>query len=169
MRRGELLALRWADVDWDARRITVRHSRVPVNGGDVIETSTKTNRVRVVDLDEETLATLRAVRRGRPVVSIDDRSAFVFTDAAGEPLNPNSVSYLFRIAVQRARLRLISFHGLRHTHATALLDAKVPLHVVSRRLGHANPTITLNVYSHVMPGAQAEAVAAVQRPSPKSP
>ena len=105
MRRGELLALRWADVDWDARRITVRRSRVPVNGGEVIETSTKTNRVRVVDLDEETLETLRALRRSRPVVSIDDRNNFVFADAAGEPLKPNSVSYLFRMAVQRAGLR----------------------------------------------------------------
>lgn len=168
MRRGELLALRWADVDSASRRITVRRSRVPVEGGVVIETSTKTNKVRVVDLDEETIETLRALRRSRPVVAIDDRNAYVFTDAAGEPLSPYRVSYLFRIAVQRAGLRTITFHGLRHTHATALLDAKVPLHVVSRRLGHANPTITLNVYSHVMPGAQAEAVAAVQRPSPKS-
>jgi integrase len=97
-----------------------------------------------------------------PTDIIDQEAAasrWVFSDDAGEPLNPNQISYRFRLAVAASKLRAIPLHGLRHTHATILLSAGVPVHIVSARLGHANPTITMNVYAHCLPRAQQAAVA----------
>ena len=82
----------------------------------------------------------------------------MFTDAGGSPLRPDTVSYWFRKAVERSPIeRRISFHEMRHTHASLLLKAGEPVHVVSQRLGHADVGFTLRVYSHVLPGMQAEA------------
>ena len=170
MRRGEALGLKWGDVDLIGGCLTVRRNRVPVNGGVTIETSTKTKRVRVVELDAETVTALRMLQVHTPAdleAAQVDHDAYVFVDDAGEPFNPNSITYHFRLAVQAVGLRKIPLHGLRHTHATQLLDAHVPLHVVSRRLGHSTPNVTLGVYAHCLPGAQQDAVRAVARDSQK--
>ena len=90
--------------------------------------------------------------------------ALVFGDLEGRHRNPEHVSRQFARDIARCRsalgedvLPVIRLHDLRHTHATILLLAGVPVHVVSQRLGHASPTITLSVYAHVMPGNQREA------------
>ena len=90
--------------------------------------------------------------------------ALVFGDIEGRHRNPEHVSRQFKRDVARCRAALgadavpvIRLHDLRHTHATILLLAGVPVHVVSQRLGHASPTITLAVYAHVMPGNQRDA------------
>ena len=72
------------------------------------------------------------------------------------------MTYRFRLAVAASKQRHIPLHGLRHTHATILLSAGVPVHIVSSRLGHANPTITMNVYAHCLPRAQQAAVQVLQ-------
>ena len=84
--------------------------------------------------------------------------ALVFGDIEGRHRNPEHVSRQFARDLERCPdVPAIRLHDLRHTHATILLLAGVPVHVVSQRLGHASPVITLSVYAHVMPGNQREA------------
>jgi hypothetical protein len=79
---------------------------------------------------------------------------FVFIRPDGSPINPNAVTLAFRRIIKKAGLRSLRIHDLRHTHATLMLKAGVHPKVVSERLGHANISITLDIYSHVLPGIQ---------------
>ena len=84
-------------------------------------------------------------------LDVDD---FVFIRTDGSPINPNAVTLAFRRIIKRAGLKSIRIHDLRHTHATLMLKAGIHPKVVSERLGHANIGITLDIYSHVLPGMQ---------------
>jgi integrase len=88
-------------------------------------------------------------------------TGLVFTRENGAGLHPHTVSQAFERAVARADVRVIRFHDLRHTHATLMLGAGVHPKVVQERLGHASIQITIDTYSHVMPGMQADAAAKV--------
>lgn len=80
----------------------------------------------------------------------------------GQPLQLNNIGEReFAVLIEEARVRRIKFHGLRHTCATLLLQAKQPIKVVSERLGHAHVTMTMQVYAHVLPGMQEDAAAAL--------
>ena len=93
------------------------------------------------------------MRLGEPVAD----SALVFSHPDGKPLDPGVVSHTFAKVLKKAGLPHIRFHDLRHTHATLLLKAGVHAKIVSERLGHANIGITLDTYSHVLPGLQERA------------
>jgi len=130
----------------------------------IVEGDTKSGKPRVVDLEAATVALLRAYRRERGAMALqlarDD--ALVFGDHEGRARYPEGVSRRFAMDLARCRkagadLPVIRLHGLRHTHATILLSAREPVHVVSRRLGHATPTVTMSIYAHVLPGSQREA------------
>ena len=75
----------------------------------------------------------------------------------GELINPSHFTKAFSREAAAAKLSHVTFHGLRHTHITHLLRSGVPVHVVSARAGHANPTVTLNIYAHLLPGQQEQA------------
>jgi integrase/predicted RNA-binding Zn-ribbon protein involved in translation (DUF1610 family) len=166
-RRGELLGLPWADVDLDSARITIQQTRVPI-GRHVINSSPKTKSGRrTLSLDPATVAALRQHRAEQkrerlaagPKWQIND---YVFTTTAGEPLSPTRVSRMFAVASAKASLPKISLHGLRHTYATiALVEQRLPVSMVSRRLGHANISITLSFYAHVTPRHDEEAALSV--------
>jgi integrase len=163
MRRGEALALRWRDVDLDAATVRVRRSagmvRVAGESADVVEGDTKSGKPRVVDLDGQAAAVLRAWKRERGTMhlSLARDDALVFGSIEGQHRNPEHTSRQFTRDVERCgQVPAIRLHDLRHTHATLLLLEREPVHVVSQRLGHASPTITLQVYAHVMPGSQRE-------------
>lgn len=172
MRRGELLALRWRDVDLDAATIAVRRSvgivRVKGCKGILREGPTKTCKPRVVDIDPATVAVLRAWKRARGAMALQlaRNDAIVFGSHEGQFRQPERFSHLF--AEQQARCARmlgedapprIRLHDLRHTHATILLRDRENVKVVSERLGHASVTVTLTTYSHVMPGDQRQAAA----------
>ena len=164
MRRGEALALRWRDIDLDAGTISVRRSagmvRVADESAEVVEGSTKTNKPRVVDLDGQAAAVLRGWKRERGLMALQlvAPGVLVFGSIEGQHRNPEHTSRQFTRDVERCGLVPgIRLHDLRHTHATLLLLARVPVHVVSQRLGHASATITMTVYAHVLPGNQQEA------------
>jgi integrase len=172
MRRGELLALRWRDLDLDAARLSVRRSAGIIKnkgaGEELVEGPTKTGRQRSVDLDPRTVEALRRHRVAR--ASLDLRlvreDSLIFGDLNGGHLNPDRFSRRFTRSLVLARselgadiLPMIRVHDLRHTHASVLLAAGTPVKVVSERLGHATVTITLETYQHIMPGMQAEAAA----------
>ena len=172
MRRGELLALRWRDVDLDAGTVSVRRSvgivRVKGQKGFLREGPTKTCKPRVIDLDPATVAVLRAWRRARGTMALQlaRDGAIVFGNHEGQFRQPERVSHLFLEQQARCARALgedapprIRLHDLRHTHATILLRDRENVKVVSERLGHASVTITLTTYSHVMPGDQRQAAA----------
>ena len=172
MRRGELLALRWRDVDLDAATISIRRSvgivRVKGQKGVLREGPTKSCKPRVVDLDPATVAVLRAWRRERGAMALQlaRNDSVVFGNHEGQFRQPERFSHLFRETQERCARMLgedapsgIRLHDLRHTHATILLRERENVKVVSERLGHANVTVTLSYYAHVMPGDQRQAAA----------
>jgi integrase len=172
MRRGEALALQWRDVDFDKGRLTVRRAatlvKVKGEGERIIVGKPKGGKSRVVDLDPGTLAVLRARRAFLATVSLvlarDD--ALVLGTLDGQVRHPERFSRTWDYRIGQIAKALgdtapprVRLHDLRHTHATLLLRDGQPVKVVSERLGHASPVITLQVYAHVMPGMQREAAA----------
>jgi len=165
MRRGEILGLRWADVDLDSARLSVRHAVVAV-AYDVLESTPKSHNARVIDLDHDTVELLRAYRRQQHDERVEWGADYQDHDLVaswenGGSIHPRSFSQTFERIVKRAGIRRIRLHDLRHTHATLALKAGVPVKVVSERLGHESPAFTLKQYAHVIPGMQAAAAAAV--------
>ncbi len=168
IRRGELLGLRWSDVDLKGGVLHIRRALNKGNdSGTLEEPKTKHGR-RSLDLDPETVKALAAWRRqqreetlqfGRMDCEANNPHGLVFTRLDGSPLDPDAVSKTFQKIAAGAELPRIRFHDLRHTHGTLLLKQGTPLHVVSRRLGHASAAFTADTYSHVLPGQAAEAVA----------
>lgn len=163
MRRSESLALRWADVDFDGSRLSIRRA-ADVTTRNAVKT-TKSGRSRVIDLDEPTVALLRSWRalRGTIALSLARPDAYVFGNLDGEVRSPNEVGRRWTRRVAAAQLVLpdlsrITLKGLRHTHATLLLEAGVHPKVVQERLGHASVMITMDIYSHVSPTVQKAAV-----------
>ena len=169
MRRNEVLGLKWPDIDVKKRRLALNRGLVAV-GYEVHQTRGKTKTARRnIELDQTTLAVLDGWRAFQAAefaaVGIDNREQWVFTDGDGEPVHPHAVYEAFRRIVHNASVPRVRFHDcrhrhnhdLRHTHATLLLKAGVPIKVVSERLGHSTPGFTMATYQHVLPGMQAEA------------
>jgi integrase len=165
-RRSELLGLRWPQLDLAAGSMTVVHRRTRVGYQMIERAGTKTRAgARTIDLDPATTAVLNRWREAQAaerqtwgIAYID--SGYVFTAENGEALHADHVAQRFDRLVGGAGVPIIRFHDLRHTHATLLLKAGVPVHVVAQRLGHASPALTLSIYSHVLPRQQSEAAAA---------
>ena len=171
MRRGELLGLRWADVDFERRRISVRRNLVLVAANTTEFTTPKNHQARVIDLDDETTDILRSHRVALAAARLSfgpgyERSDLVFPGEDGRPRHPDSLSRRFSVLRDRALQagaveNRVTLHGLRHTHATIGLMAGVPIKVISERLGHASPAFTMAVYMHALPSMQAEAAATI--------
>lgn len=165
MRRGEVLGLRWRDVNLDAGRLAVRRAIISV-AYEIVESDAKTDRSeRVVDLDTRTVTVLREHHASqqieREAIGRGYRdSDLVFAKVDGAPIHPESFSQAFERKSRAAGVPRIRLHDLRHTHATLLLQAAVPPKVVSERLGHATVAFTMQVYAHVIPGMQADAASA---------
>ena len=166
MRRGEVLGLRWGDIDLGAQRLSVRQAMVSV-GYEVSISDVKTGTGRrSIDLDAGTVAVLRCwfeLRTGERGGTEPLRDDLVVAKADGQRVHPDVFSQVFDRRVARLGVPAISLHDLRHTHATLLIKAGVPVKVVSERLGHANVAFTMNVYQHVLPGMQADAAEAFAR------
>lgn len=166
MRRGEVAALRWIDVNLDAALVSVEQSVIPV-GGELVFSPPKTKKgVRQVSLDGGTIAVLRAHRKRQAERQLSAGSAWVetgrvFTREDGSHLHPDVLSKRFDRWVRRAGLPRITFHGLRHTWATMAMEKGIHTKVVSERLGHANISVTLDIYSKVRPAMDAHAAETV--------
>ncbi|MCB9376415.1 MAG: site-specific integrase [Microthrixaceae bacterium] len=162
MRRGEVLGLRWCDLDLDAKRLSVRQALVSIAYDvEISDVKTGTGR-RTIDLDPVTVDVLKAwrIQRAEENGGIEPRGEeLVFVKADGSWIHPQSFSQVLDRKVAKLDVPTISLHDLRHTHATLLLKAGVHVKIVSERLGHANVAFTMSVYQHVLPGMQAEAAA----------
>lgn len=159
MRRGELLALRWQDIDWTRGAVQVRRTLEWVNGGPVfVEPKTLRGR-RSVPLPRSVATLLRQHRASQNQERLAagplwQRNDLVFSRADGSPIPPHSVSHQFAHDLKQAGLPAIRFHDLRHTHATLLLEEGLHAKVVSAQLGHSS-IVSMDVYAHVTPGLNA--------------
>ncbi len=157
MRRSEVLGLRVGDLDL-CGQLSVNRGLVSV-GYELHETRGKTRHSRRrIDLDRGTVEVVRqwlVLREGEELSPGPEDYLFAHPD--GTPIHPQVLSDCFEKLVKRSGLPRIRLHDLRHTHATLLLKARVPIKVVSERLGHSTPGFTMATYQHVLPGMQAEA------------
>lgn len=167
MRRSELCGLKWDIIDLVGGRLSVVGTLQRIPGKGLVEGQPKTGKSRrSIALSPAAVNLLHAIRG----LQIEQRLAagdawqntgYVFTQADGTPVDPESVSKDFCAIVRKAGLPHLTLHGLRHAHATLLLTAGVHLKVVSERLGHSNIAITADTYSHVLPGIQEAAALAL--------
>jgi integrase len=168
MRRGEVLGLRWVDVDLDRGRVAVRQTLV-IAGRQVVISEPKTGRSRrSIALDPRSVAALRSWRAAHAAERLAwgagwTDSGLVFTREDGTPIHPEWLSDAFEWRIKTAGLPRIRLHDLRHTHASLGLAAGVPIKVMSERLGHTSSSFTADAYQHVTPGLEEEAAATVAR------
>ena len=158
MRRGEIAGLRWGDWNPSLHQLSISRTRQALAGRSTeFATKTRTSR-RCLELDAHTEHVLErwCDRQRNDGHRIGTRDS-MFTNTIGEPLHPESISQLFARIVARSGLPHIRFHDLRHTHASLLVAAGIPVKVVSERLGHAHPSFTIHTYQHLLPGMSAEA------------
>lgn len=164
LRIGELVRLEWSKVELDERRVRISRF-VSTLGYEVVESSGKSREAkRTIDLDDHLVQLLLGQRglqgeeQGVPGYEISD---FVFTRPLGGEYHPQFLSKLLGQLSTEMGLPRLTAHGLRHTCATLMLGRGVPPKVAAERLGHADPTLFMNLYSHVSPSMQSEAASEI--------
>jgi len=167
MRRGELLGLRWQDVDFERHRVHVRQTvTVGAKGVPIFQEPKTAKARRAIPVPPTVTAALRAHRTRQLARRLTVGAAWrdydlVFCVADGGPVNPGNVLRNMRAIAKRASVPPLNIHSMRHTHATLLLADGQNAKVVQERLGHANIALTLTVYGHVIPGMQEAASDAI--------
>ena len=151
LRRGELLGLKWEDIDLERGDLRVRRQVFRING-EVVEAPLKTkNAYRTLPLAEDTVSVLREQRKKV------GNSHWVFPSPNGGPISPDSVLHMLHRVLKRAGLPKVRFHDLRHTFATLALQNGVDVKTVSGMLGHFSAGFTLDTYAHITSAAQRQA------------
>jgi integrase len=167
MRRGELLALRIRDVNFDGASVRVERSLEETAAGLRFKPPKSKHGRRTISLPGTAVAVLRAHWRqqlefrmalglGKP-----EAEALLFSNPDGSPLSPDNLSRDWRRACRSLGLPMVMFHALRHTHASALIASGQDVVQVSRRLGHGSPVITLRTYGHLFKTVDSAAAAAI--------
>ncbi|MBM7702850.1 tyrosine-type recombinase/integrase [Metabacillus iocasae] len=160
MRQGEVLGLRWKDVDLEKGLIRIKQT-LSHDGKEMMSGAKTQSSLRAINLSE---VTIRALKTRKLTVSKEKLSlGTIYEDfdliactQHGTPFNPANVRRTFNRLIKLADVPKIRFHDLRHTHATLLLSKGVNVKVISERLGHSNIKVTLDTYSHVLPTMQEE-------------
>jgi integrase len=172
MRLGEVLALHWNRIDLDGKRLSVREALEPAKGGVGFKApKTKAGR-RDISLPDILVGALRDYRR----VQLQSRmqlglgrlpaDALLFAQLDGSPLHPSNVSSDWGAFAARIGMPELTFHGLRHTHASQLIASGVDIVTISQRLGHARPSVTLAIYAHMFTSDDSKAAAAINAAMP---
>ncbi len=160
MRRSELLALRWQDIDFIFSQIYVTRSLHHLKDGSYIFTEPKSARSRrTIALSPSAILTLKGHKEKqsleRDMLGIPLKNdGLVFSNIEGNPLRPNTVTRAWTMLSARAGVKVIRLHDARHTHASLMLKQGIHPKIVQERLGHASIQMTLDTYSHVAPGLQ---------------
>ena len=169
MRRSELLALRWQDIDFIFSQVYVNRSLHHLKDGSYIFTEPKSAKSRrTIALSPSAILTLREHKEkqeaqrillGTPLKEND----LVFSTLEGKPLRPNTITRAWVMLAKRAGVRVIRLHDARHTHASLMLKQGTHPKIVQERLGHSSIQMTLDTYSHVAPGLQQAAAESFDR------
>lgn len=150
LRRGELLGLKWEDIDLEQATIRVRRQVARING-EIVEAPLKTkNSYRTISIGEDAVGILKQQKE-------KSHSEYVFPSPTGGPISPDSVIQMLHRVLERAGLPKVRFHDLRHTFATLALQNGVDVKTVSGMLGHYSAGFTLDTYAHVTTQAQQQA------------
>ena len=150
LRRGELLGLKWQDIDWKNGIIKVRRAIARVDG-EIVEAPLKTkNSYRAVTISQQAIEVLKQQK-----AKTNDQ--YIFPSPNGGPISPDSVNNMLKRVLERAGIPKVRFHDLRHTFATIALQNGVDIKTLSSMLGHFSPGFTLGTYTHVTTTAQKEA------------
>lgn len=163
MRKSEILGLQWKDIDFKEGKIKVVRSLLEIKGGGYEFDEVKSNSSkRTIAIDEYLLQQLKRhkVNQGEAKLQLGSKYNdldLIISTHKGTPINQKSISSEFYLIQERQQLPRIRFHDLRHTHATLLLQIGENVKVISERLGHADISITLDTYSHVIPDMQKSA------------
>jgi integrase len=167
MRRGELAGLKWANVNLASKHLQVVNTLQRITGQGLMNGQPKTERSRrSIALSADTVSLLHEIRGKQMTQQLEvadawTDSGYVFTTGDGMPVDPNLATRAFKKMVTTAGLPKLTINGLRHTHATILLEQGVNPKVVSERLGHASVATTMDIYSHVLPDMQEKAALAI--------
>lgn len=156
MRRGELLGLRWQDIDMERRVLYIRQTVGSLHGRPEFKPPKTRSSRRMVPLQDAVIAALKEHRRRQNERRLELGEVWqdhdlVFAAANGGPINPDNVGRDFQRLVKLAGVPMIRIHDQRHTHVTLALQAGANIKAVSEAIGHADVAITLRTYTHVMP------------------
>jgi integrase len=149
-RQGELLGLKWPDIDWDNSQIHIQRT---YNNQAWYDTKTETSN-RKIDIGPSMMAELKKWK----LACLPNKLNLVFPNKMGGPIDHNNLlKRNFYPAIEKAKLGKFRFHDLRHTYASLLIDQGENIKYIQTQLGHSNPTVTLNVYAHLMKPTNQEA------------
>jgi integrase len=163
LRRGEILGLRWKDIQFEEKRASIQKNLVVVKGTPLLQEPKTKGSKRSISLPTTTVDALRKYKKVQAQEKLKQGALYqdndlIVTTRFGTPVNPRHLLRSFYNLIKKANLPSIRFHDLRHTHATLMLQQGVHPKIVSERLGHSNTRITMDIYSHVLPSMQEEAV-----------
>ena len=169
MRRGEIVALKWEDINFEKNYLSVKRSIVFVpREGYLIKAPKTASGVRPIDLSGSVIKQLKEFKAAQAVNQLAAGSywkneGWVLTNPDGSHLNPNSITKAFKALRERFNMPDAPLHGLRHTHATLLLEEGIEREVVQKRLGHTSIVVTSDIYSHVTRRLQRKAADAFEK------
>lgn len=155
LRQGEALALKWSDIDFENKKITVNKTAVRIKERQTLQTPKTKNSKRVISIDSATLSILKSWKKDQIKIYFKNGKHFggdenfIFTNQRGEWVHIHNFIRYFKRFIADHKLKQITPHGLRHTHASLLFSAGVEPKNISDRLGHSTVQITLDLYTHI--------------------
>ena len=155
LRQGEALALKWSDIDFENKKITINKTAVRIEGKQSLQTPKTKNSKRVISIDPTTLSILKNWKKDQIKIyfkngkHFEGDENFIFTNQRGEWVHIHNFIRYFKRFIADNNLKDITPHGLRHTHASLLFSAGVEPKNISDRLGHSTVQITLDLYTHI--------------------
>ena len=153
LRISEILGLTWNNIDFNDFTITIDKITVRDKGQVILKEPKTESSIRTISAPKEIILMLKQLKKDRLAAKLRGEKShreLIFYDKNLNPIAQDVLSKKFRYFLQENNLKHIRFHDLRHSHVTMLIDAKVPIKVISERVGHSNVNTTLNIYSHAL-------------------